>query len=81
MELNTWTTMLVAIVPALSAVLTILAGVLKIANIVKNLNNKHNEQESLTTTKLVKNCDNIAKINARLTSIEKYLIEEKEQKK
>lgn len=81
MELNTWTTVLIAIAPAISAIITILAGLLKISNIIKKLNRNHNEQEKKANAKLIKNCDDIAKINARLTSIEKYLLEEKENRK
>ena len=79
MNLDIWTTVLVAIVPALSAVLAIIAGVLKFINEMKKFKKESDTELDKSNAKMLRAYDNIAKINAKLTSIEKHLLE-KEKK-
>lgn len=79
MNLDIWTTVLVAIVPALTAMCTIIGAIIKIMNLIKQLKKESNIELDKSNAKMLKAYDNIAKINTKLTSIEKHLLE-KEKK-
>ena len=79
MNLDIWTTVLVAIVPAFTAMCTIIGAIIKIINLIKQLKKESNEELDKANTKMLKAYDNIAKINAKISSIEKHLLE-KEKK-
>ena len=80
MNLDTFTTILVAIVPALTAFATMLGCVIKIINLTKGSQKKSEEQIEKKTLKMEKSFNDIAKIEARLKTIEDYIIEEKEKR-
>lgn len=79
MNLDIWTTVLVAIVPAFTAMCTIIGAIIKIINLIKQLKKESNEELDNANAKMLKAYDNIAKINAKISSIEKHLLE-KEKK-
>lgn len=79
MNLDIWTTVLVAIVPAFTAMCTIIGAIIKIINLIKQLKKESNEELDKANAKMLKAYDNIAKINAKISSIEKHLLE-KEKK-
>ena len=79
MNLDIWTTVLIAIVPAFTAMCTIIGAIIKIINLIKQLKKESNEELDKSNAKLLKAYDNIAKINAKISSIEKHLLE-KEKK-
>lgn len=79
MNLDIWTTVLVAIVPALTAMCTIIGAIIKIINLIKQLKKESNTELDKSNAKMLKAYDNIAKINAKISSIEKHLLE-KEKK-
>ena len=75
MNLDIWTTVLVAIVPAFTAMCTIIGAIIKIINLIKQLKKESNEELDKANAKMLKAYDNIAKINAKISSIEKHLLE------
>lgn len=79
MNLDIWTTVLVAIVPSFAAMCTIIGAIIKIINLIKQLKKESDEKLDKSNAKMLKAYDNIAKINAKISSIEKHLLE-KEKK-
>ena len=79
MNLDLWTTVLVAIVPAFTAMCTIIAAIIKIISLIKQLKKESNEELDNANAKMLKAYDNIAKINAKISSIEKHLLEKEEK--
>lgn len=80
MNISTWAIVLIATVPSLSAGLTIIGGVLKVLQYIKNLKKEHNKELEISNTKLLRTYDNIAQMKTKIASIEKLLIEQKEKK-
>lgn len=80
MDLTTLETVLLAIAPSLASIITCIGAVIKIC-FVKNKKVKE-EQDGLKKEKdkNLKLSNDIAKIKAKLESIEKVLIETKERK-
>lgn len=80
MDISSFSNVLVSIVPAISAVLTIIGCCLFILRkIVKLVKNK--DSEIIASNKKVEKVGNdIATLKAKITSIEKYLVEKKEGK-
>ena len=80
MNLDTFTTILVSIVPALTAVATIIGGLIKIASMLKKNTKDTADKIEDKTSKLEKSFDDIAMLKTKINSIEKYLVD-KERKK
>ena len=80
MELTTLSTILVAVAPAISAVLTILVAALKVCSTIKKIKKESDNKLLESNARLEKAYDNIAIIQAKLTSIEKYLVQKEDKK-
>lgn len=83
MELDTITTVLVAIVPSLSAVIAIVSGLVSIVRQFKKLSKEQKNETILELTKhedkLKKAYDDLAILKTKITSIEKYLVDKKKE--
>lgn len=81
MNLEVWTTLLIALTPTLTNVITLITGIITFFKAIKANNKKLQEELSSTLSKLNRAYDDIAKMKVQLESINKYLIEQKEKKK
>lgn len=81
MELETWTTLLIAIAPAVSAVVAIISGCLAVIRKFKKVTDNANERAKEANEKLLKAYKDLATLKTKVESIEKYLVEQKEKKK
>lgn len=80
MELSTWATILMAVAPSISAILTVICGFVALVRTIKSINGKNDETVG-TSLRKVKDLErklNIA--NNKLASIERLLIEEKDKR-
>lgn len=84
MELNTLTTILVACVPSISAVLAILADKIASRFSLKkwfsNQEDKSIKRLEKVSSKLEKAYDDLAILKTKIASIEKYLVEKQKKK-
>ena len=81
MSLDTVTTILVAVAPAVTAAVTIIGGIIKIKSMFKKEETKRLAELEKKTAKMEKSFDDIAILKTKTESIEKYLLNEKERKK
>lgn len=81
MELETWTTLLIAIAPAVSAVIAIISGCLAVIGKFKKITEKATEKTKEANKNLEKAYNDIAVLKTKIVSIEKHLVEEKEKRK
>lgn len=81
MELETWTTLLVAIAPAIAAVCTIIGGFMGFIRKLKQNNLKQEEKLEQALSKLNNAYKDIANMKAELASINQYLLEKKERRR
>ena len=81
MSLDTVTTILVAVAPAVTAAATIIGGIIKIKNMFKKEEAKRLTELEKKTAKMEKSFDDIAILKTKTESIEKHLLNEKERKK
>ena len=80
MELTTLSTILVAVAPAISAVLTILVAALKVCPTIKKIKKESDNKLLESNARLEKAYDNIAIMQTKLASIEKYLVQKEDKK-
>ena len=80
MELTTLSTILVAVAPAISAVLTILVSALKVCSTIKKIKKESDNKLLESNARLEKAYDNIAIMQTKLASIEKYLVQKEDKK-
>lgn len=80
MELTTLSTILVAVAPAISAVLTIVVSALKVCSTIKKIKKESDNKLLESNARLEKAYDNIAIMQAKLASIEKYLVQKEDKK-
>ena len=80
MDLRTVETVLVAVAPAFAAVCTILGCMIKVLSLFKKKDKEANEKVQEAQNKLQKAYDDIAKIQVKCESMEKFLVEMKEKK-
>ena len=81
MDLETWTTVLIAVAPALAAVCTLIGGFVGLFKTLKANNAKQKEELNAALERLNKAYKDIANMKAQLASINEYLIEQKEKRK
>lgn len=81
MSLDTVTTILVAVAPAVTAAVTIIGGIIKIKSMFKKEETKRLAELERKTAKMEKSFDDIAILKTKIESIEKHLLNEKERKK
>ena len=79
--MDTLSTILIAIAPSLSAIITVIAGVIKNSMMVKKVNENTKIIVTNATKKLEQAYKDIAILKSKIASIEKIMIEEKEKKK
>ena len=80
MELTTLSTILVAVASAISAVLTILVSALKVCSTIKKIKKESDNKLLESNARLEKAYDNIAIMQSKLASIEKYLVQKEDKK-
>lgn len=80
MELNTLTTILVATVPALSTVITLIGVVIKIMKQTKVIKQDSIDIITQKTTRMEQSFKDLAILKTKIASIEKFLIEDKKEK-
>ncbi len=79
--MDTLSTILIAIAPSLSAIITVIAGIVKNSMMVKKVNENTGIIVTNATKKLEQAYKDIAILKSKIASIEKIMIEEKEKKK
>ena len=80
MDISAYANVLVSIVPAISAVLTIIGCCVAIFTKLKTVVKNKDKEIDTANKKLEKAYNDIATLKTKITSIEKYLIEKKEGK-
>lgn len=80
MNLDTFTTILVAVAPAVSAMIVILTGMMKVTHLLKKIKNESNDEVAKANAKLLKAYTDMAVLRTKVASIEKLLLEQKEKK-
>lgn len=73
MDLNTTTTLLIALAPSISAILTILGGLFAMVKYFKGVISKKDNDIKTANEKLAKAYDDIATMKTKIVSIEKHL--------
>lgn len=81
MTLDTLTSILVLIAPALASIMAIIAGFLNVVKVVKGFKNDSDKRIDNFELKNKKAYDDIATVKTKLASIEQYLMDNKEGKK
>lgn len=81
MELNTITTVLIALCPTISAVLTTIIGFLSAIKTIKALKDDNNETVKKSTQKIDRMEKKLNTLVLKLASIEQYLAEQKEKQR
>lgn len=80
MDLTTLQTVLIAIAPSVSAILTMIGGIIFTVGKIKAFSKDSDKKLVESETKLQKAYKDIAIIKAKCESMEKMMIEEKEKK-
>lgn len=80
MNLDTLTTILVAVAPALSAIITIIAGKISDKLQERRTVNIYKKEVEKANTKVLKAYADVAIMKTKVASIEKLLLEQKEKK-
>lgn len=74
MDLNTTTTLLIALAPSISAILTIIGCLVSIVRGFKKILKNKDKEIIDTNNKLAKAYDDIAVMKTKIASIEKHLV-------
>lgn len=78
--IDNFATIMVAVAPAITAVIGIVIGVIRIARMLKSTVKNIEEESKKYNLKQNKSYDDIAILKAKLASIEKYLTDESRRK-
>ena len=78
MDLNTWTTILIAVAPAIAAVCTIIGSFVGLFRVLKKERSQQKAELDQALSKLNKAYKDIANMKTQLASINQYLIDQKE---
>lgn len=81
MNLDNFTTVLVALVPSLTAVMTIVGGIIKVIQLNKKNQAQNNKMLEEKLIKMEKSFNDTAIIKTKIESIEKYLLDHKAGKR
>lgn len=81
MELEIWTTILVACAPSISAICAIIVGLVNVVKATKKNNENTKQELAKATERLQKAYDDIAKMQTQIESISNYLIKQKEKRR
>lgn len=79
MEINTVTTVLIALCPAISATVTALIGFLSLIKTIKSLHKENDDTVLKSNQRIEKMERKLNTINQKIASVEQYLIEQKER--
>lgn len=81
MNIDAITTVLIAVVPTISAVVTTGLGFTGLVKTIKSLHKNNDDTVSKSTAKIERMEKKLNTINTKLASIEQYLVEQKEKRK
>ena len=77
MNIETVTTILIAIAPALASIAAIVGGIVKMAAMLKKSNEENTASLEAKTDKMEKAFKEMAILKTKIESVEKYLLENK----
>ena len=80
MELNTITTVLIALCPAISAVITAIIGFISLIRTIHTLRDNNSETVAKSTQKMDRIERKLNTLVNKIASIEQYLVEQKEKR-
>lgn len=78
MDFNAWTTILIAVAPAIAAVCSIIGAFIGLFKVLKKEKAQQKAELDAALSKLNKTYKDIANMKAQLASINQYLIDQKE---
>ena len=81
MEIDTITTVLIALCPTITAVITAIIGFLSLIRTIKSLRNSNNETVIRSNQNVERMDRKLSLLNTKIASIEQYLLEQKEKRK
>lgn len=79
-DLETYTTVLIALAPALTAIVSIIVGVVKMVKEIRAAKKENQNENKKLTDSLKKTVEDIGVIKSRMTEIEKAIVEEKKKR-
>lgn len=79
-NLETYTTVLIALAPALTAIISIIVGVVKMVKEIRAAKRENQNENKKLTDSLKKTVEDIGVIKSRMTEIEKAIVEEKKKR-
>ncbi len=79
MNVDTITTLLVAIAPALASIATIICGIVKMTAMLKKSNEETTANIESKTDKMEKAFKDMATLKTKVESVERYLLENKKK--
>ena len=79
-DLETYSTVLIALAPALTAIISIIVGVVKMVKEIKAAKMENQNEHQKLTDSLKKTVADIGVIKSRMTEIEKVIVEEKKKR-
>ena len=80
MNIDTITTVLIALCPCISNVITCIIGFLALVKTIKSLKNENNNTVKACDDKTARMERKLNLVSTKLASIEKYLLEQKERR-
>lgn len=79
-DLETYSTVLIALAPALTAIISIIVGVVKMVKEIRAAKRENQNENKKLTDSLKKTVEDIGVIKSRMTEIEKAIVEEKKKR-
>lgn len=79
-DLETYTTVLIALAPALTAIISIIVGVVKMVKEIRAAKKENRDENKKLTDSLKKTVEDIGVIKSRMTEIEKAIVEERKRR-
>lgn len=79
-DLETYSTVLIALAPALTAIISIIVGVVKMVKEIRAAKKENQNENKKLTDSLKKTVEDIGVIKSRMTEIEKAIVEEKKKR-
>ena len=79
-DLETYSTVLIALAPALTAIISIIVGVVKMVKEIRTAKKENQNENKKLTDSLKKTVEDIGVIKSRMTEIEKAIVEERKKR-
>ena len=79
-DLETYSTVLIALAPALTAIISIIVGVVKMVKEIRAAKKENQNENKKLTDSLKKTVEDIGVIKSRMTEIEKAIVEERKKR-